>query len=85
MMVPRNTTTSKEDSNIMFTLHFTHLTAVQFLRMRNDVLWRIASESTVLECMRVPVTFFHSKRITEVRSLPYVSLLRRASTQIESL
>ena len=51
MMVPRNTTTSKEDSNIMFTLHFTHLTAVQFLRMRNDVLWRIASESTVLACV----------------------------------
>ena len=28
---------------------------------------------------------FHSKQITKVRSLPYVSLLRRASTRIESL
>ena len=42
----------------------------------------IASTNTYVH---VPVTFFHSKQITKVRSLPYVSLLRKASTRTESL
>ena len=57
------------------------LRAVQRSELRAMV--DIASTNTYVH---VPVTFFHSKRIAKVRSLPYVSLLlRRASTQIESL